>query len=162
MWAQVAGAVVLTLGRLVARVQSHKKRKLTEDETALLERVFLGSVALDRVRIVAGRAGLFDLNKRPFTLGNTIYLKGRDSPKLLVHECTHVWQYQHLGPRYVFDALAAQRRLGPGAYDWKAELARGKAGWLELNAEAQAEYVADVYDTDGADEALTTLRAAQP
>jgi hypothetical protein len=104
--------------------------------------VFRGSVALDRVRVVPGPAGLFDVNDRPFTLGNTIYLKGRTSPKLLVHECVHVWQYQHRGPRYAYDALMAQRRLGQGAYDWRAELARGKA-WADFNAEAQAEYVAD-------------------
>lgn len=157
MWAQVAGAVVVGLGRLVARVQSHKARPLTDDEVALLERVFRGSVTLDRVRVVPGRAGLFDINKRPFTLGNTVYLKGRTSPKLLVHECTHVWQYQHHGPRYAYDALVAQRRLGKGAYDWKAELARGRSGWREFNAEAQAEYVADVYDTAEADAVLGTL-----
>jgi hypothetical protein len=155
--ATLGGAVIVALGRLVARIQRHRARPLTGDERALLERVFRGTVALDRVRIVPGKAGLFDVNDRPFTLGDTIYLKGRTSPKLLVHECVHVWQYQHVGPRYAYEALMAQRRLGKGAYDWQAELARGKA-WAEFNREAQAEFVADKYDAEDADTALAPLR----
>ena len=49
----------------------------------LLARVFHESVELDRVRIVAGRSGLFGLgNPRPFALGNTVYLKAIDTAAL--------------------------------------------------------------------------------
>ncbi len=43
------------------------------------------------------------------------------------------------------DALWAQLRLDD-AYDWKRELAEGKAHWCELNPEAQAELLEDAYD----------------
>jgi hypothetical protein len=111
----------------------------------VLHGVFRGAIDLDRVRVVPGRAGLFDVNKRPFTLGNTVYLKGRTSPGLLVHEAVHVWQYQHHGARYAAEALWAQLRLGRRAYDWRAEQARGK-DWRHFNAEAQAAYVEHLFD----------------
>ena len=51
------------------------------------------------------------MNNRSFTLGNTISIKG-DDPAInldtLVHECTHVWQFQNAGVRYATDALWAQ------------------------------------------------------
>jgi hypothetical protein len=90
---------------------------------------------------------VFGTNQRPFTLGNTIYLKGVDlteRPDILVHEVVHVWQYQHEGPRYTTDALGAQLVYGwngRGAYDWEAELARGRTDWAELNKEAQGAFV---------------------
>jgi len=61
-------------------------------------------------------------------------------PGLLIHECVHAWQYQHLGPRYAVLALGAQVLL-PDAYDWEAELGRGKPGWRQFNQEAQAELI---------------------
>jgi hypothetical protein len=62
---------------------------------------------------------------------------------VLVHECAHVWQYQHLGPRYAFDAVWAQLRRGRSAYDWAAELGRGRQ-WRDFNREAQAEFLQDI------------------
>lgn len=36
----------------------------------------------------------------------------------LIHELTHVWQFQHQGWGYLYRALAAQFRLGTHAYDF--------------------------------------------
>lgn len=149
--AGLAGVVLLVLGTLVALVQQllflqSPARALTADERELLRRVFRRSLSLYNVRLVEGRSGLFGLNERPFTLGNTIYLKHylASLPGLLVHECVHVWQYQHHGPRYAIDALSAQALL-PDAYDWEAELVRGKPGWTRFNREAQAELIEDTW-----------------
>jgi hypothetical protein len=149
--AGLAGVVLLVLGTFVALVQQllflqSPARALTADERELLRRVFRRSLSLYNVRLVEGRSGLFGLNERPFTLGNTIYLKQYLSslPGLLVHECVHVWQYQHHGPRYAIDALSAQALL-PDAYDWEAELVRGKPGWTRFNREAQAELIEDTW-----------------
>ena len=95
-----------------------------------LAKVFGGSVALYNVRIVEGRSGVFGANQRPFTLGNTIYMKRTEPARfadMLVHEVVHVWQYQHLGPRYTAD-LGAQARYGEegrAPSHWEAGLARG-------------------------------------
>jgi hypothetical protein len=149
--AGLAGGLLLVLGTAVALVQQllflqSPARALTADERAMLRRVFRRSLSLYNVRLVEGRSGLFGLNERPFTLGNTIYLKHYLSslPGLLVHECVHVWQYQHHGPRYAIDALSAQALL-PDAYDWEAELGRGKPAWTKFNREAQAELIEDTW-----------------
>jgi hypothetical protein len=148
----LTGAVILTAGRLVSQGQTlariQRKRRLTDDETALLQRVFRDSLALDGIRLVEGFTGLFRLlGTRPFTLGNTLILKknyAADEPYLLIHECAHTWQYQRIGARYVSQALWAQRRL-PDAYDWRAEIARGKEAWVDFNPESQAQLLQDVY-----------------
>jgi hypothetical protein len=149
--ASLAGQVLLVLGTFVALVQKvlflqHRARALTGAEREMLRRVFRRSVSLYNVRLVEGRAGVFELNGRPFTLGNTIYLKHYLSsvPGLLVHECVHVWQYQNVGPRYVVEALGAQVLL-PDAYDWAAEIDGGKPGWPGFNKEAQAQLIEDTW-----------------
>lgn len=147
----LAGAVLLVLGIFVALVQQvlflqHHARALTRAERELLRRVFRRSISSYNVRLVEGRSGLFGFNDRPFTLGNTIYLKHYLSslPGLLIHECVHVWQYQNVGPRYAIEALSAQVLL-PDAYDWEGEVGRGKLGWPEFNKEAQAQLIEDTW-----------------
>jgi hypothetical protein len=152
----IAGALVLLAGTVVAAVQrlvgaEAPARPLTPVEQAMLRGVFGGSLSYVNVRIVQGRSGLFGANRRPFTLGNTIYLKDVDleeRPDVLVHEVVHVWQYQHEGPRYTADALGAQVLYGyrgRGAYDWQAELARGRTSWADLNKEAQGSFVQEAW-----------------
>jgi len=154
----VVGGVLIILGSVVVVIQTvfHLQgfeRPLTEKEKEMLRHVFDESIALYNVRIVEGegffglRAGLFDLNDRPFTLGNTIYPKKRNvskEPELLVHECVHVWQYQNNGASYVGGALGAQAFV-PDSYNWKREIARGNGTWLEFNKEAQAAFIEDLW-----------------
>lgn len=162
----IGGGVVVIVGEAVSFVQTvltiQEERPLTADERAILERVFRGSIALHNVRLVLGNAGLFGINDRPFTLCNTIYLKERDpakEPELLVHECTHVWQYQHRGPRYTTDALTAQWFVD-NAYSWEAEIARGNTTWVEFNGEAQAAFLEDIYTGGEIVEPLATGNGA--
>ena len=172
----VGGAVLLLAGTTLAALQrvvgaERPARPLTPAERVLLRGVFERSVALRDVRLVEGRSGAFGANGRPFTLGNTIYLKDLDlaaHPDVLVHEVVHVWQYQHEGPRYATDALGAQVRYGwagRGAYDWEAEVARGRTSWGQLNKEAQGSFVQELWASGSsapgpmADDALRTVRA---
>lgn len=150
--AAVAGSILVAAGKAVevlqdvTRIQA-PKRRLTMTEYGILCRVFHRSVALDRIRIVEGRAGLFGINDRAFVLGYTIYLKDHDvseAPGLLVHECTHVWQYEHVGSSYTAEALGAQQFL-EDAYDWEAEIARGNLEWVYFNREAQAGFLEHLY-----------------
>jgi hypothetical protein len=150
--ASLAGPLLLGLSKLLALVQAvllsqRGERPLTADERALLERIYRGSVALYNVRVVDGFAGLFSFNKRPFTLGNTIYMKHREPERYaatLVHECAHVWQNQHVGSRYAVQALWAQM-TEDDAYRWTDELARGNRRWLDFNREAQAQLLMHVW-----------------
>lgn len=148
----IGGFVLLAGGKLVEFVQSAlliqaPKRRLTAAETAMLRRVFWESVAVEKVRLVEGRAGLFGLNARPFTLGYTIYLKERDvsqEPALLVHECTHVWQYEHVGASYTAEAVGAQWFVDD-EYSWEKEIGRNNTEWVSFNREAQASFLEDIY-----------------
>ncbi len=176
--AGIAGAVIMVGGKVVAFVQAvlgmQWPRPLTDDEQAYLSTVYADSVDLAVVRVVPGFAGLFSLNRRPFTLGNTIYLKRAGGRSTLVHECAHVWQYQHLGGRYTFDALWAQATVKPDAYRWADELSRGRRHWRDFNREAQAQFleelaaaglerfvVAGVDHTELARETLAEVRSCQ-
>ncbi len=152
IFSPLAGAVILTLGTFWALVQQvfflqNFARSLTPEERQALQSVFRGSLALYNIRLIEGRCGLFGINKRAFTLGNTVYFKGKVTSRqcdLLVHECVHVWQYQHCGPRYTAEALGAQWIL-PNAYDWETELRRGNLQWQDFNREAQAKLVNDIW-----------------
>lgn len=154
--ASIAGRVLVTLGQLVALVQTlarlqRRGRPLTAEERALLWNVYRDSIVYDGIRVVEGRAGIFSVNKRPFTLGNTIYLKDIDPaarPDVLVHECCHVWQNQHEGSRYAIDALWAQLTVRPDAYRWADELGRGRTAWQDFNKEAQAQFLQDVHRSE--------------
>jgi len=150
-----AGGALAVAGSVVGLIQTALflqpvDRPLDERERDVLRRVYGTSVRLGNVRIVAGRAGLFSATARPFTLGNRLYMQAVDTVRevdVLVHECGHVWQHQHLGPRYIADALWAQwsyQVKGKNAYDWRAE-SRSKAEWRDFNFEAQAEFLSAVF-----------------
>ena len=147
MAASAAGFFLVFGGSLLGLLQSivplqWGKRRLSKQEEIILRRVYRRSVALRNVRIIEGFAGVFSLNADPFTLGNIIYVKDHDlskEPALLVHECAHVWQYQHRGARYSADAVGAQWSLGDDAYDWEKELNAGVTRWQDFNGEAEAE-----------------------
>jgi hypothetical protein len=151
--AGVLGGVVLILGRLVDLAQTisyflqPNERSITEIEKAMLKRIFESSLAVYNIKIVEGYAGLFSVNGRPFVLGNTIYLKDRDvvaRPEVLVHECIHVWQYQHFGASYVGNALGAQWFIND-YYNWRNEIARGREDWADFNKESQGQFHEDLY-----------------
>jgi hypothetical protein len=150
-WSGMAGSVLVFAALGVAFLQSllrlqGRPRPLTPGERRLLEPVFGAALACDRVRIVNGRSGLFGLGGgRPFALGDRVYMQAVDPAAdsgTLVHECVHVWQFQHGGAAYAVDALLAQRRDG---YDWRREIAAGRHRWTDWNPEAQAQMVEDVW-----------------
>lgn len=145
----VLGGATLLATKAVALAQVcagiGRPRRLNDVELGLVARVFGDSIATRNVRVVDGRAGLFSLNDRPFVAGDVIYMKDRSAAgdrRTFVHECVHVWQNQHVGPRYMAEALASQR--WGAAYDWEREAQAGKA-WPRFGREAQAELVADLW-----------------
>jgi hypothetical protein len=154
-WADIiggtVGALIMVAGKTLAFVQAglglqYGERPLTAAEHRLLSDVYRGSVALYNVRVVDGFGGLAGITDRPFTLGNTIYLKSDPDPSVLVHECCHVWQYQHAGAAYTIEALVAQRTLKDEGYPWVDELGRGHLRWQDFNREAAAQFVQDLWN----------------
>ncbi len=146
------GNVIVTVGHTLGllgtliTIQDGTLRYLTTVEKRLLRRVFKKSLNYDVIKIIEGQTGFLRGSNRPMVLGNTIYIKvNRLTDELLVHECTHIWQYQNKGNRYATDAIYAQLVV-PDEYNWEREInVRNKDDWNDFNAEAQAEFFEDLW-----------------
>ena len=83
-------------------------RPLLPDEIALAEPVFGTSIDYSRVRLVPVDVLQFR------TIANNIYIPNDFSitdayhAQTLIHELTHVWQYQHTGTSYISVSLVSQ------------------------------------------------------
>ena len=69
----------------------------------------------------------------------------------LIHELTHIWQFQRLGWRYMVIALQAQLRQGEKAYDFGDEIGlseRYREGWklADFNLEQQGDITRTYYE----------------
>jgi len=147
--AGIVGAAIAVGGKGLALLQVifciGWPRALEESELAIIHRVFDESLATYNVRIVDGFAGVFSLNDRPFVLGNMIYMKkvtAAVEPEALAHECTHIWQNQHVGAAYTAEALASQF-WGVG-YEWWKDADAGLE-WVDFGREAQGQTVQNMY-----------------
>ena len=75
---------------------------------------------------------------------NTINTQKNLPDDILIHELTHVWQYQNFGAGYIVNALAAQKSLEHYNYAYHSN-------WLEtseiltFNAEQQADLIQDYF-----------------
>lgn len=76
---------------------------LTPAEQRLAQDVFERSLDLSPIRIVQARVAA-----APTTLGNNIRTNGPMSNGTLIHELTHIWQYQNLGTSYISDSAFHQ------------------------------------------------------
>ena len=134
-------------------------RKLTDHEVDIAKNVFGDSINYDLVRI-DNRAFSVPIAKeikkanqhRPYTSFHTINTWGDLNDATLIHELTHVWQYEHDGSIYMPDASKSQGEPGitpnTDGYDYggAATLNSHKndgLGWF--NYEAQAHIIEDYY-----------------
>ena len=131
---------------LFALVFKFRTRKLNEQELRIAKSIFGNTLPYERIRVdesayIGPRQGRFCYVSF-FTLNSW----GKITPALLIHELTHVWQYQHLGIRYSPRALAAQRTTSGYNYGGEAALEQaitsGK-GLAFFNLEQQADLVED-------------------
>lgn len=119
-------------------------RSLTPEERRLLLDIFGQSINLDPVRLALTDLGV---RGRPYTFGNTIRIPRGTSftANVLVHEMTHVWQYQTKGTAYISDSALHQLVSGTGAYD--VSIVPGQS-IDDYTAEQQATIVEKFYEDD--------------
>jgi hypothetical protein len=119
-------------------------RRLTEEEIRDASTVFGSSVNLRLVRLDM-RALLGPARtKRDYTSFHTINCWREHRRDVLIHELTHVWQYERHGAIYMPQALHAQFRGAGYKYGGAAGL-READGFAGFNREQQAQIVQDFY-----------------
>jgi len=114
---------------------------LTEQELGIARPVFGSSINFADVRVV-----VTTVVAAPTTLGNHIRTPQRDmEPWVLIHELTHVWQYQTQGTRYISMSACAQLRAAIASGDRNAayDYAPGQRNITDYGAEQQASIVED-------------------
>jgi hypothetical protein len=122
-----------------------RRRSLDDAERRQAREIFGDSLDLDAVRIVTT-----PLAAAPTTLGDYIRSSSSMSTATLIHELTHVWQYQHGGAGYISDSLchqvAAWAATGSrnAAYDL-TDIVRSGKRFSEYTAEQQAMIVETYY-----------------
>jgi hypothetical protein len=144
-----------------------KARPLRGDEIAAASAV-LGPSAIRYGDVRVSEGGLLNLifklnNSRAFTTFHTINLPAGTSLAVVVHELTHVYQFEKAGTVYITQALGAQIQHGTSAYNYG-----GPAGLLtdylagkhyaQYNREQQGQIAEDYYDyvITGGGSGLTT------
>ena len=91
---------LLVLGQ---RSLTNTVRDLTVVEEMLLRNIFKGSIDYDKIQIATTNLGV---NGRAYTFANTIRIPPHAdfNTRTLVHETTHIWQYQTKGSGYMSDS----------------------------------------------------------
>jgi hypothetical protein len=138
------------LGEALLHVVS-QVRPLRSDELLAGQRV-LGphAVRWGDVRVGSGEllTLIFRINsQRAFTTWHTINEPEGESVATMVHELTHVYQYEKVGTLYMAQALHAQSTRGADAYvygDLAVQRAAGKQ-LRDFNREEQAQIAEDYY-----------------
>ena len=68
----------------------------------------------------------------------------------LIHELTHQWQYQHIGIRYLIEAILAPTYVyappGQSPNEALKELSQAGKHFKDFNREQQADILRDYYD----------------
>ena len=136
--------------------------RLSPPEVAAIASV-LGpdAIAYREVRVAQGGvlSLIFRVNGgRAFATWHTIHLPEgkREDLSLLVHEATHIYQYEQIGSVYIGEAVYAQRRLGRDCYDYGGPegLAAGNP-YDSYNREAQAQIAQDFFRRQRAGETVS-------
>jgi hypothetical protein len=139
-------------GALVAGAKAvfglfHSSRGLDDGPKSMLRKQFGPALNVDKIRVVTNAPFLKGTDTRAVTVGNTIYFQaGAFSDSLLVHEATHVLQYQATGPGYAVRALAGQ--ASRAGYNFAAGYVNGTTHFEDLNPEQQAALLETIHATD--------------
>jgi hypothetical protein len=146
------------IGQFLLRLVTQTER-LTAAETAAAQAV-LGPKAVRYQDVRLAYDGIltwvFRFNKnRAFTAWHTIAMPRRDRSTdsyfdLVVHELTHVYQYERVGTVYIGQALHSQSVLGRKAYDYGGAdgLAQARAAgkrYADYNREQQGQIAQDYH-----------------
>jgi len=123
-------------------------RVLSPSEIKAGKSIFGNSINFDFVRVDEGAVIGPLFSGRAYTSFHTINSWGTESTDVMIHEMTHVWQFEHAGAIYMPQAIHAQ--VWGEKYDYRGVsglLARQSAGkgFSSFNREQQAQIVQDFF-----------------
>jgi RHS repeat-associated protein len=138
------------------------RRPLTNAEISEAKKVFGDTIDYDKVEVAKGTKwsnafgldGVGPIRSSTMVTGNTINVHESDMGKgtlkfkdksVLIHELTHVRQYQKSGYGYMADSGINQIMKGSEAYNYRDDMRKG-VKWEKLGAEQQAQMVQDYYE----------------
>lgn len=123
-------------------------RTLSASELKAGKSVFGNSINLDFVRVDTGAVIGPLFTDRAYTSFHTINSWGTESTDVMIHELTHVWQYENAGAIYMPQAVHAQAWGGGYNYGDVTGLQNKKnagEGLLSFNREQQAQIIQDFF-----------------
>jgi hypothetical protein len=141
---------VFQLDHVYQHLAAHIKRKtrpLTQKEIALGKSIFGEYLDYQAIRIDE-HSHTARRMKVKYVSFNTINSWGTMSADILLHELTHIWQYQRLGSIYIAEALAAQRSQAGYNYGGITALRHAlneNKTLQDFNFEQQGDIVQDYY-----------------
>lgn len=131
-----------------------KARPLSGNEIAAAQEV-LGANAIRWGDVRVSQGGLLDVvfalnNDRAFVTWHTVNFPEGETIDVMVHELTHVYQYEHVGTVYLGGAIHAQATRGGDAYnyggpDGLVEKQNNGGHYSDFNREEQAQISQDYY-----------------
>ncbi len=153
-WIGTAALQILEIGGIgeayetIQDLVKFNTRVLSAGEVNAGKSIFGTAINFDFVRVDTGAVIGPLFSDRAYTSFHTINSWGTESTDVMIHELTHVWQYENSGAIYMPQAIHAQK--WGGGYDYgdvaglQARQAAGK-GFLSFNREQQAQIVQDFY-----------------
>jgi hypothetical protein len=132
------------------RIMTNARRLRTAERAAGQSVLGANAIRWDDVRVSQG--GLLDLvfrfnNARAFVMFHTVNFPPNESIDVIVHELTHVYQYETVGSLYLGQAIHAQMTEGynyGGVAGLQAAQASGR-GFDSFNREQQGQIAQDYY-----------------
>jgi Ca2+-binding RTX toxin-like protein len=136
------------IAETIADLLKVNTRGLTSEELAIAKSVFGDSINYDLVRIDEWSLGNLVNGQRPFVTFHTINSWGAMDDPTLIHELTHIWQFENFGAMYIPRAIDAQMSDAGYNYGGSNELLkrmRAGQGLTSFNYEQQAHIVEEYF-----------------
>ncbi len=156
----VVDEVLTQLGNLHGAIAG---RGLYTAEQTLATGVFGTSIDYTRVRIITTGIAAGTTSGNNVSLPTNFNITNQEHAQLLIHELTHVWQYQHFGSGYITTSLLQQLHAGASqgnrnfAYDYT--ITTGDS-FFDFAPEQQA-FIVENYFAMQRDQGLIASRPAE-
>lgn len=154
-WRWLAGVLLATVDltplplcyETILEWVKRRSRPLRPDEVEIIRSIFGKALRPELITLDPDALPARRKTTTAYVSFHTIQFYRILHPVTLVHECVHIWQYQHWGSIYISEALWAQHWGGGYNYGGTDRLSANleTGGLSAFNFEQQAEIIEDYY-----------------